>query len=154
MVSRIVACFKARLLAGAVMPEQKKKELVNKHKVTIEKVDELLALDPTPTGSWMNWLIKWDKAGELAAIAPQIESMIQKYERMKVNWPGDDPRRNFGRLTPEQLQQIVKGDRRDRRGLSREELTRQLFEEGMPGAEMIIKDGPWKMWKVSNPKTN
>ncbi len=127
----------------------KKETLAKKHNVTEEKVLELNMLDPSPNGSYTDWLCREFKAERLP---DNIKATLIKFDKLKVSPQFTESKNIFDWKADALVKKFDQKWREAKKELSAKEIAKRLKSEGLPGARIIFNQGPWKIWKVSNPE--
>lgn len=132
--------LRARLLLSA-LSDAKRDLLAKKYEVTPESIEALVSLDPSRNTSMIEWLVRWDKKGQIDS---SIKYALNEFQKLK-NSPAFTGSKDLNSYTPDSLNALFnRKERHKLKDLSDKEIEKRLFERGLPGAEIVLDKEPWK----------
>jgi hypothetical protein len=147
---RIVASFQSKFLMTARPTDKKIKLLVEQYKLTPEQIEQVIAADPTEKDN-VAWIAKFFHKGDirLPEDTEKIKSQLETFTKLKRS-PQFQGQKDIQRYTPSTLYDTLEANRED---VSNKEKLRTLFEQGREGARLVVNDGSYKVFEVTDAKT-
>lgn len=140
--------FASFLLFAAISP-QKKTTLAQKYGLTEDQVEEFSKLDPTNNAAYTDWLCRESKSGE---IDESVTDVLKQFNKLK-NSPTFEGSKNIFDYDVTKIKSLFQRKiRHQLKDMSKKEIETKLKAEGLPGGKLILNNGTWKIWKVSNPE--
>lgn len=136
----------------ATLSSAKLKALQAKYGLPEGTIMGLAEMDPTPNRAYLDWLCRESKLGRELTDTQSTLALFHSTKASKA-WGRS---KNICDFTAEELAQALKAQasrklRHQIAEMSGRDRTKMLRAKGLPGAELILAEGPWKVWQVSNP---
>ncbi len=134
-------------LFNAALSPKKLEALAKKYGMAEEKIQGFVEWDPTPNQAYLDWICREFKG---SGVDESITEVLKKFNNLK-NSPTFEGSKNIFDYTVESLTALfTKKLRHQLKDLSQGEIENKLKTEGLPGAKLVLNNGKWKMWKVTN----
>ena len=145
--------MQSELLKVARPTDKKIEFLVDKYKVSQDDVELAIAADPTEN-LYVEWLIRMMRSSrlQLPAQTQDIRTALDKFNQTK-NSPAfrEQHSPDINRWIPEELLQLFIEQNLHEEQKSETKKEKDVLNEGGPGAAIIFKNGPWKVFDVTTP---
>jgi hypothetical protein len=130
--------------------DQKVKLITDRYKLTPEQVEQIIACDPT-TREYVAWIAKQFhlKQIRLPEDTSKIQQQLEQFTSLKRS-PKFKGNKDIQGYTVQNLYKVIEENTEQ---VSAKEKDRRLLEQGHSGARLILNDGDYKAWVVTDAKS-
>jgi ribosomal protein S18 acetylase RimI-like enzyme len=127
--------------------EQKIKLITDRHHLSPEEVELVIDTDPTER-DYVAWIAKSyaNKEIRLPEDTDKIKKQLESFTKLKRS-PKFKGEKDIQKYTPATLYEVISANTQQ---VSQKEKDRQLINEGREGAKLILNDGDYKAYEVSD----
>jgi hypothetical protein len=140
------------LLILARPTDQKIKFLEERYGVAPELIEQAIAADPTEN-LYVEWILRQAKAKRLALPedTTKLKESLAAFNKAK-NSPKfkEEHSPDINRWIPAELYELFIEKNLLEETKSEKQIVKDVREEGAPGAQLVWKSGPWKLFKVTD----